>query len=303
MHSRKSLRQRTPTPKVKQLELEKTNKAVPATRKRKLAPAESLHYEETRKEELPQPKKFKSMSDQPKDDKIDPVEKLLCLTNMNNDILMSLELESLESHQNSSEASNDDDDDATDYDGNSPHLSLKVRNLITENLRLYYSSTCKSPMEIHNDNSSFSILNKKPQPKHSSSDPESNAFLKKQSEVPFFKNVNFNPKRTSGDSIEDYIYYDDDEESSDSATDSEHENDALLPGNLVTMPLIPNKMSFHYRHNDNFTLSLNEDHSGAKCCGDSAHDVSKILNSNSVMTGKASEMVGASRLLINDFFL
>lgn len=291
MLSRKSCRQRTLTPKVKEIEQEKTNRTVTAARKRKLAPIDGSPTESN----LPYPKKSKSMSEPPKDDKIDPVEKLLCLTNMDNDILMNLDLESTYSAGTSLDSPSSPSSETS----SSPQLSLKVKSLITENLRSYYSSLCKSPIEIHNDNSSFSILNKKPS--EAKQQDSTDTFTKKQQEVPFFKNVNFNPKSTTGDSVDDYIYYDDEEES-DTSSDSEHESEHLLPSDckLVTMPLFPSKMSFHYRHNESLTLSLNDDN---RCCSDSSHDVSKILNSNSMMTGKASEMVGASRLLINDYFL
>lgn len=275
--------------------MDNTNKAAQpdvVSRKRKSEPLNELHSQQTTA------KKSKSMTQLPvEDDKIDPVEKLLCLTNLNNDILFDLDAEDSASEPSSprsatSSSSISDTSASYEYEDSPlhssyPNMKLDFSKVITDNLRSYYLSACKSPIEIHNDNSSFSILNKETQ--HASGEAAS---PQKPREVPFFKNVNFN-KPKFGNSIEDYLFYDDDE-SAKFATDLEHEE--MPPTSATFMPQLPN-VSF-YRRDDKLNLSLSDQKAWAE-----PQDISKILNLNSVMTGKASETVGTSRLLINDFFL
>lgn len=275
--------------------MDNTNKAAQpdaVSRKRKSEPLNELHLQQTTA------KKSKSMTQLPvEDDKIDPVEKLLCLTNLNSDILFELDAEESASEPSSprsvtSSSSISDASASYEYEDSPlhssyPNMELDFSKVITDNLRSYYLSACKSPIEIHNDNSSFSILNKETQ--HASGEA---ALPQKTREVPFFKNVNFN-KPKLGNSIEDYLFYDDDE-SANFSTDLEHEE--MPPTSATFMPQLPN-VSF-YRRDDKLNLSLSDQKAWAE-----PQDISKILNLNSVMTGKASETVGTSRLLINDFFL
>lgn len=264
MSPRKSCRRRTVTSKVSdQL---KTNNPV---QKRKLA--SDL--------DVAPVKRLKSEFVPLKDDKIDPVERLLSQT-QDHDILYNLdESDSIAYAAQPSSAFQQHQPSAY------PNLSLNFTKIINENLRSYYSNFRKTPIEIHNDNSSFSILNKKPQ-------QQAECQSYKMPEVPFFRNVNFNPKPSFG-TIDDYLFYEDEDEIS-SPTDSEHEE--LPSGPLVVLPPT-GKMSFHYRQNDNLNLSLSD------CKTEEPQDIFKILNKRSVLTGKASEMIGASNFLINDFFL
>lgn len=302
--TRKSCRIRTPTPKAKEVTMDSTNKAAhtdAVSRKRKSEPLHELLFQN---QQTPA-KKSKSMTNLAvEDDKIDPVEKLLCLTNLNNDILFDLETDESGSEPNSprsltasSSSVSTDASASSEFEDSPlhspyPNMELDFSKVIKDNLRSYYLSAYKSPIEIHNDNSSFSILNKKSNQHASGADASLPSQTTKGREVPFFKNVNFN-KPKFGNSIEDYLFYDDDE-SANSPTDLEQEE---MPLSTTFMPQLPN-VSFHYRRDDKLNLSLSDQNPWAE-----PQDISKILNLNSVMTGKSSEMVGTSRLLINDFFL
>lgn len=284
--------------------MDSTNKAVqhdPISRKRKSEPVNETPL----KRQTPA-KKSKSLTNLVgEDDKIDPVENLLCLPNLNNDILFDLDTDDSSSepasprsvkHSSSSSSSVSTDTayfselESSPLHSPYPNMDVNFSKVINDNLRSYYLSTYKSPIEIHNDNSSFSILNKKTS-QHANG--ETALPTQTNAEVPFFKNVNFNPKPKSGNSIDDYLYYDDDDFSS-STTELGHEGNTPSSTCMTQLPNI----SFHYRRDNKLNLSLSNQ---APCS--EPHDVSKILNQNSVFTGKASEMVGTSRLLINDFFL
>lgn len=296
--TRKSCRIRTPSLKAQEVQKDSTNKAVthtePVSRKRKSEPVNELHFSEN----VPA-KKSKSMTNLAlEDDKIDPVEKLLCLTNFNNDILFDLDADDSASEPasprsltaSSSSSVSSDASASFEYEDSPsyspyPNMELDFSKVINDNLRSYYLSACKSPMEIHNDNSSFSILNKKTQ---QNANGETGLLLATpmSREVPFFKNVNFNPVPKFGNSIDDYLHYDDDESNTEEKVPE-----------TSFMPHLPN-LSFHYRRDDKLNLSLSDHKVGAE-----PQDVWKILNKSSILSGKTSEMVGTSRLLINDFLL
>lgn len=288
MSPRKSSRHRTVTTKVQQQNDEKTNKAVNIVKRRKLSPqvenaptsANSLSETENQSKS--------SKPDQSvhyNDRKIDPVEKLLSISCVNTDILHMEDNDQLALSSSSTSSS------SPAY----PNLSLNFNKLINDNLRSYYSKLCKSPMEIHNDNSSFSILNKQPQQPQGAAEKTSEKNF--ASQVPFFKNVNFDRSPSSGEKIDDYIYYDDDEEPL--STDSEHEE--ISASNDPKMAVLPTagKMSFRYRQNENVNFSLSDFQVENQ---NEPNDILKFMNKRSVISGKASEMIGTSNFLINDFF-
>lgn len=249
-------------------------------------------------------------------DKIDPVEKLLSISHIDNDILHMDETESLSPAPSVTSAS------AASTSPSYPDLSQNLSRMINDNLRSYYMNFRKSPIEIHNDHSSFSVLNQT-QP-HWSQKPEvdENALLPR-TEIPFFKNVNFNPS-PFGLAIEDYIYYgneeDDEQDEQDVgappnletknyqddpllATDSEHEELGTPKSTAATLSipsLANNKMCFHYRQSGK--LSLCSDLVAPQVCFED-DDMSKFLNQRSLLSGRASEMLGASNLKLHDFFL
>lgn len=287
MLSRKSCRRRTLTAKVLDTQNE-TNNAVPLKKRKSsqdtLAPRHkrSRSQPDTTDVKRPAHLKTKSTPDlakELKDDKLDPVEKLLSMTCSNGDILHMDDADSDASPLASSSSL------ASAY----PSLTLNFTQAINDNLRSHYMRLCKLPMEIHNDHSSFSILNHKPKVE------EQPQAAPSASQVPFFKNVNFS-STPSFHKIDDYISYEDDEPLS---TDSEHE-DMPAPTQALQLPFPPvsGKMSFHYRQNDNMNLSLSDVHKELE-----PQDIFKILNKRSVISGRASEMIGTSNLMIKDFFL
>ncbi|GEQ68930.1 hypothetical protein JCM33374_g2600 [Metschnikowia sp. JCM 33374] len=221
------------------------------------------------------------------DDKIDPVEKLLSFSHSNTDML---------SVMNDTENANAQASSATSSNSAAyPHISYNFNKVIHDNMRSYYSKFRKSQMEIHNDHSSFSVLNKPPP----SETPEQETPARAKFQVPFFRNVNFNPKPSFGQHIDDYIHYDDDEDDQ-LTTDSEHEEIASPKGLVETpIPSLSGKMSFHYRQNDKLNLSLTDEQ---RVEDDAPNDVFKFLNKRSVLSGKASEMIGTSNFLVSDFF-
>lgn len=199
------------------------------------------------------------------DDKIDPVEKLLSYTCVNADFLLQMEA-----------VSDPQPLAAPVY----PNISCNFAQVINDNLRSYYATFCKSQMEIHNDHSSFSVLTRP----HTAPEP---AELAPRAHVPFFKNVNFNPTASLGNFFEDYIHYDG--EDTDPVTPEAEPEETLAP---------LSKMSFHYRQNDHLNLSLSDE----PVKSSSGPDVLRFLNQRSVISGKASEMIGTSKFLISDFF-
>lgn len=286
MSPRKSSRQRTVTTKVQQQNEEKTNKAVHIVKRRKLSPQDGTTLNSGSETEKQSKFAKPEESVQYNDRKIDPVEKLLSMTCVNTDILHMEDNDQLALSSSSAASSS-----SPAY----PNLSLNFNKLINDNLRSYYSKLCKSPMEIHNDNSSFSILNKQPQQPLGSQ--EQSTSLSFASQVPFFKNVNFNSSSSFGQKIDDYIYYDDDEEPS--STDSEQEEiSAPTDPKMAVLPTM-GKMSFRYRQNENVNFSLSDFQVQNQ---NEPNDIFKFMKKRSVISGKASEMIGTSNFLINDFF-
>lgn len=201
-------------------------------------------------------------------DKIDPVEKLLSLTNLNNDIL-NLDEPSPMNYLNPSS-------------NNTEQISLNFTKILNDNLRRCYSRLNQNPLEVYNNNSTFALLNKQHTPE---TDTDTTS---KRHDAPFFKNVNFNPNSKSY-TFDEYLEYDE-------LTDTDESDEDKSPTTPIALPApLNNKMSFHYRHNDNLNLSLNP--------GNEPQDIGKILNKNCIISGKASEMVSTGNFLINDFFL
>ncbi|KAK6197373.1 uncharacterized protein RJT21DRAFT_116309 [Scheffersomyces amazonensis] len=107
---------------------------------------------------------------QPQDDKIDPVEKLLSLTNINNDFLLDLDLDSDYVVSSPEDPMDDgeeyeDEDDEEDYEDNDHIQSqenipqVNFTKILHDNIRQYCSSVKRSPIEIYS-NSSFAFLNR-----------------------------------------------------------------------------------------------------------------------------------------------
>lgn len=209
-------------------------------------------------------------------DTLDPVEKLLSYPTFNNDFL------------NEGETIVEPEREETSSSSSSPYnVSLNFTKILNDNIRSYYHRAKRCPIEFYSDNSSFSVLNKRSEPE------QAPARQTKSFDVPFFRNVNFNPKPPSAYTFDEYLAIDDEEEEAKDPLSSDEE-----PPSVTNSPLLPNsKMSFHYRHNDNLNLSLNDTPSA------DPHDVMKYLNKRSILSGRASEMVSTGNFLINDFFL
>ncbi|ABN67125.2 predicted protein [Scheffersomyces stipitis CBS 6054] len=249
-----------------------------STRVRTLTPkmrTYSARSKRSRSEDSPI-KRRRIVDEEDNSDKIDPVEKLLSLPNLNNDIL------------DEDEEDEEEDEDETRNELVPPNFT----KILHDNIRSYYSNFRKSPIEIYNDNSSFAFLNKKEEP-----DQRCHCY-----NVPFFRNVNFSGSSRSDYTIDDYFSYDEltdnDTEESLSPTDKPGVKE-VSPATSTSSVYFPdsfnNKMSFHYRHNHS-NLNLSDGF-------DSGADIFKYLNKRSVLSGKASEMVGTGKFLINDFFL
>lgn len=229
------------------------------------------------------------------DDTIDPVKKLLCLTSQNSDILLSLnDAGASEGYASPSSYSSICSDDPSSplsetpsmtYSAAQHSISCNFTKVYNDNLRSYYSLFRKSQMEIHNDHSLFSVLNK-PRVTPPPSRP------KRLRQVPFFKNVNFNPSSDLGNKLEDYIDYKDSGEETPSAFDKEKPSDASSPFTPLT-----GNMSFHYRQNDGLNLSLTDVKSTQ-----GLHDSLQFFNPRSIISGLASETIGAAKFMINEFF-
>lgn len=219
-------------------------------------------------------------------DKLDPVEKLLSFADLHNDILHSLDQET---HDEPEEC-----DDLPPSSTPTPsNISVNFTNMLQENLRHYYSNCKRGPLEVYNANSSFAILNK-PLIKEQPPLP-----APARHEVPFFKNVNFNPnaKSSSAYTFDEYLAYDDDEPESTSESDSDNLSPET-PTSAHPSP-IPTKlkMCFHYRQfNNNLNLSSHPSQAPQE-------DIHQFLNKRSIISGRASEMVSTGNFMINDFFL
>lgn len=309
---------------------------------------------------LPKTQQTQTQSQQSKqeedNDRIDPVEKLLSLNYINQD-MNEEEEEEEEDYDSDSENDLDSDTDCSEVDFNNDinkynEISLNFTKILNDNLQKCYSNFNRSPIDFYNDNSSFALLNKQQQyyphqqPYHTSqvpalsptvSHPSINSFQpppqpqpNNNNAVPFFKSVNFNPKPKTKTHIFDEIISLDDE------IDPKDSNSGLYRGNETTMdfqtinpetidpkseifndattsnsnnnptesdeelttpnnsPLLSNsKMCFNYRQYDNLNLSnLRPQPSNLR-----------ILNENSILSGKASETIGSGIFLMNDFFL
>ncbi|CUM65921.1 uncharacterized protein PRCAT00003574001 [Priceomyces carsonii] len=225
-------------------------------------------------------------------DRIDPVEKLLSLNNPNTEILMNFDEEVGFDSQR---------EIPTGAQSDGHLISLNFTKVLNDNLRSYYSNFRRSPIEVYNDNSSFSVLNHRlPVDQEKLEDRGKQYKTKDQClqtpEVPFFKNVNFNPKQLSY-TLDQYFSYDElTSDNEEAGKESSESPDPKTPTSLTSNDFAP-KMSFHYRHNNNLNLSLN------KAANEQPLDVFKILNQRSVLSGRASEMISTGNFLINDFFL
>lgn len=230
------------------------------------------------------------------DDTIDPVKKLLCLTSQNSDILLSMnEADVTQGYSSTSSYSSICSDNLASplsetpsitYSAAQHNISYNFSKVYNDNLRSYYSLFKKSQMEIHNDHSLFAVLNKKPRVTPPPSRP------KRSRPVPFFKNVNFNPTSNFGSKLEDYIDYKDSGEEGSSDIDDEKST-------IISSPLTPltSNMSFHYRQNDGLNLSLTDVKSTH-----GLYDSLQFFNPRSIISGQASETIGAAKFMINEFF-
>lgn len=240
------------------------------------------------------------------DDTIDPVEKLLSLTSQDSDILLSMDdADSQLGYASSSSyssvcsdgyASPLDETPSVPYNAAHYNISYNFSKVINDNLRSYYSSFRKSQMEIHNDHSLFSVLTK---PRKAPPSFRRSMRLKSK-QVPFFKNVNFNSSPQFGNKIEDYIDYKD-ETSEDASGDAsgDSEQDDAPSSTPLSSPIssYKGKMSFHYRRQEGLNLSLTDDDSRY-----GLNDGLRFLNPRSIISGQASETIGAAKFMINEFF-
>ncbi|ODV81450.1 uncharacterized protein CANTADRAFT_24393 [Suhomyces tanzawaensis NRRL Y-17324] len=290
MSTRKSSRTRTMTSKVRESFdcLEPTNKPIVRKSDSEVVPS--------KRRRIQAPEEVNS-------DKIDPVEKLLSLTNVNNDIL-NLDEEETNASVNNEQLQSSNPISFTEL------KSLNFTKILNDNIRSYYANFRKTPLEVYNDHSSFALLNsssRKPTNHDIVPNPPSPSTptFTHNPNVPFFKNVNFNSNsKSNGESytFDDYFSY------------GEEEKVPSVPAAPSTsdgFSKVNNKMRFHYRQNHN-NLNLSDFTSCSSSAlnassysvadGDS-HDIFKILNKRSILSGKASEMVSTGTFLINDFFL
>lgn len=321
------------------------------------------------------PAKLQKLEVKPVDednDRLDPVEKLLSLNYINQD----MNADDAASDTNGEEGSNletqmdnginsdnideeedeydDTEDSEADYNNDINkynQISLNFTKILNDNLLKHYSSFNRSPIDFYNNNSSFALLNKHPYPSQhnyyqqprnldsptsNSTTDESNVTApnNQANTVPFFKAVNFNPKPKTH-IFDEIITLDDEIDPKDNNCNDDNKNDAaseepispirnesVLAGEISdhinaddmfysntnnnvsdsddelttpkSSPLLTNsKMCFHYRQHDYLNLSnLKPQPSNLR-----------ILNENSILSGKASETIGSGNFLINDFFL
>lgn len=241
-----------------------------------------------------------------KDDTMDPVERLLSLTSLDGDILLNIDASdsdrSCSSYSSYSSICSDDlaspcsDIPAIPYSAAHHNISYNFSKVFNDNLRSYYSSFRKSQIEIHNDHSLFSVLTR---PRVSPAPFKRQKHLRSR-QVPFFKNVNFNPSPEFGNKLEDYIDYNDDDEevfSENGEQNSSSSDSSPISSPLPTLHDNHGKMSFHYRRNDGLNLSLTDEQSPQ-----GLNEGLKFLNSRSIISGQASETIGAAKFMVNEFF-
>lgn len=235
------------------------------------------------------------------DDTIDPVQKLLSLTSLDDDILLSMDDDDGLNYASPSSYSSICSDDSSSPSSQTPaipysaahyNISCNFNKVINENLRSYYSSFRKSQMEIHNDHSLFSILTR---PRKSAAPPIRRLNFLRARQIPFFKNVNFNPSPEFGSRLEDYIDYKDDKDI-ETKGDSEGTSSEVTTPLSSPIPAYTGKMSFHYRRQDGLNLSLTDDDTRY-----GLNDGLRFLNPRSIISGLASETIGAAKFMINDF--
>lgn len=250
-------------------------------------------------------------------DTIDPVEKLLSLTNVNYDFLADIDNESYthggdytfsDSNKSHSCSSIDACCDQSYSDSSletcqsiDDESSIKLPNftqILNENLRKHYLRSTRDTYR-----SKFSVLN----PSSASSLCESTSAAPSTpvtQQAPFFRTVNFNPAPSKSRGLEEFVLYDDDTPGNDddeSVGPTSPLNSVAKAGSFA----VPSKMSFHYRHGSNNNLNLTQpcfkNRSNDKY--EDNYDVQKVLNTCLLSSGKGNEMFGSSKFLINDFLL
>lgn len=201
-------------------------------------------------------------------------------------------------------------------------MSLNFPNVLNDKIKLYYSKKKNYWIETLILNSSFASLNKnnsientdEPQSYISPNSMESN-------KPPMFSESKFNKNDNSflsdnnnsntnifiekSNSLEQYLSYDDDD---DSILDLKQERSLDFVKSY-------DKMSFHYRFNQshlNLSLDKNLDsrnttnsksHFFLPSDNGNNHDLNKILSKTSFHTNQTSVMLGACTFIINDFFI
>ncbi|KAK6460209.1 hypothetical protein DFJ63DRAFT_315503 [Scheffersomyces coipomensis] len=154
---RKSARARTLTAKVKDNAFNTTtNFNLDSGKKRNI---ENHHHDSNNN--TSQIKKRKVIEEPIQDDKIDPVEKLLSYTNINNDFLLDLDSDFIVSSPELLEDDEDSDEDSDDEEDcqEKDIQQVDFTKILHDNIRQYCSNFKKSPMEIYS-NPSFALLNK-----------------------------------------------------------------------------------------------------------------------------------------------
>lgn len=222
------------------------------------------------------------------EDRIDPIEKLLSL---NNDYELDINSYLQDQCEDEADDYESEEEDDEDYERkNSKHeVSLNFTKIFNDNIvRMQQSNNFINNFSsfgmLANTNFDFSY----PPPPQQSSQQATVI-----SQIPFFKLVNFNPKPKSANVFDELINLDDEIDPKDPlpVSDSEEE-EAKTPNN--TSPLLSNsKMCFTYRQYDNLNLSNLKPQESTL----------KILNENSILSGKSNETIGSGKFMINDFFL
>ncbi|EMG46420.1 hypothetical protein G210_3332 [Candida maltosa Xu316] len=337
---RKSKRTRTSTEKAKIIQtntskvIEKeqpTQQSIP--KKRKISNIEKEEYE--------------------KSDKIDPVEKLLSLTNINQDFLSDLtknipsnisssnstsclniqnihntsnnhhhNINITHNHKNSicsNHSGYEEDDEGEEFEEEIEEeeeeeedefveiANVNFTKIIQDNIRQFYVNR-RLQNQYHD---TFSLLNQSSKPiqqtQPSTNNTTPSTTTSNNPDVPFFKSVNFGNKPREY-TIDDYFSYSEATEEEQQTKEPETSETDVSPittpkSNFQSLyiPKINSNNHYHYHYNnDNSrdlllrnTINNNNDE----------QDLSKILNKNSLINGKASEMVSSGNFMINDFFL